>query len=208
MCLCASVLVLSRFTNLFSFIDRLETEFLPRAFLIDAEQEFLGVDDIACMTSEVEVLHIHSDGVNRTGFGAETAEAAAQDVDVEPLGELLDVGVGRLTGGDVDAVAGADSLAEHTSGATHRAVLLDGQTVTTTPAVGNGALDFGILVGRRSDFSLAELFQTEGFGYVERHIAPEVGVGDPEAADDFDPVDLLRDADVHGDGGDFFVHCM
>jgi len=43
---------------------------------------------------------------------------------------------------------------------------------------------------------------------VEGHVGPEVAVGDPEAANDLDPVDLFRDSDVNGEGGDFFGHCI
>lgn len=183
-----------------------EAEFFPRAFLVDAHQEFLGEDDVAGVAGDTKVVDVHPDGVNGAGFGAESAEAAAKDVDVKPFGELLDMRIGRLAWRDVDAVARTDSLAEHTGGATHSAVLLECQAVTAPPAVGNGPFNFGILVGRRSDFSFSKLFETEHLGDMERHVLPEVGVGDPEPPDDFDPVDLLRDGHFNGDGGDFFVH--
>jgi len=152
----------------------------------------------------VEVVHVHADGVDGAGFGAEPAIAAAQDVDIKPLGEFLDMRVGRFAGGDVDAVAGADRLAEHTGGAAHRAVLLDGQAVAASPAVVDRALDFGVLVGSRSDFAFGP--DAEHDADVVSHIGHEVAVGDPEALDDLNPVYLLRDSHIDGEGGDFFVH--
>jgi len=132
----------------------LQHHFFPRAFLVDPEQEFLGVDDVARVAGEVEVLHVHADRVNRAGFGAKTAEAAAEDVDIEPLGEFLDHRVGRFAGCDMDAVARTDGLAEHAGGTAHRAVLLDSQPVSPAPADVYRALDFGVLVGRRGDFAV------------------------------------------------------
>ncbi len=155
------------------------------------------------MTGEVEVLHIHANRVHRASFGAKAAEAAAEDVYIEPLGELLDGRVGRFAGGDMDAVARADRLAEHTGGAAHCAVLLLGEAVSAAPADVDRALLFGVLVGGRDALFL---FDAEHLERVPDRVAPEVGIGDPKPSDDFDPVDLLRDAGVKGNGSDFFWH--
>jgi len=150
-------------------------------------------------------MNVHTDRIDRTGFGAESAEATPEDVDVEPLGELLDVRIGRLAGGDVDAVAGANRLAEHASGAAHRAVLLDGEPVSSAPPAVDGPAHFGVLecLGGRILRSYPE-----GMQDVPPHIADKVEVRDPDALQDLDPVNLLRDRYVMGEGGDGFGHII
>lgn len=105
----------------------------------------------------------------------------------------------------MNAVTRTDGLAEHAGSATHGAVLFNGQPMPSAPASVDGARFFGVLISRGGAlFGL----ETQRFGDVAPHIDPEVAVGDPQAPQHFNPVDLFLDADGDIKDGDFFVHIL
>ena len=138
---------------------------------------------------------VHADGVAGAGLHAEAADDAAELVDDEGRGILLNPVVVVLGRHDVDAVGGAGGGAAHAGHAAYLAVVAVHEAVEAAVALGVAPLDLGILDG-------GDVFAAE-------EVSEHLPRGHGEAADDLRDVGLdaegalgaLGDADGHRHGG-------
>src|SRR4051812_5292156 len=163
------------------------------------EQLLLVEDRVRAAVDRLGVLEgVHADGVAGAGLGAQPAHHAAELVDLEDLGPLLDAAVGGLLGDDGDAVGGADRGAHHAGHAAGLAVVAQHQAVQAAVAGRIRRLLLGVLDG--DDLRLlAEP------GHVLHPVFDEVAEGDAQPLGDGGQVELLLEAsragdDFHSDG--------
>ena len=130
-----------------------------------AHHEAVAVDhELLARGAHEVVLAAHEDRLLGAGVHAEAAVDAAQEVDLEAGGVLLDVLLRALPGLDVDALGGAHGRAHVAGHALGGAVLARGEEVDAAVAARGVALLLGELDGRglAQEQGADEVLQGEG----------------------------------------------